>query len=427
MKVYKAFLVLMFSLFLFVGCDFEKQQYLDVHDKKPLTYAIYMAADNNLEDYAIENIDALKKVGSSDNVNIVVLFDRASGRNTTNGNWSDTRLLYITKGHTINYDIVRNYPFDEQDMTDSDTLYDFLKLVNDYYPSDKLILNIWSHGYGVSSDAQIPTNNAKSIIVDETTGSNRSMSIVNLRKALQKFNRYANKRIDILQFDACNMQMLEIAYELRTYVRYIVGAETDVPQEGSDYEALSKYFDEYANEDARTIASYMVDSFDALYKNTDRTYSYGALDTARLTSFMGFFKNLVDDVLDNANVTVIGGRTLIAQAVNDRQYLKRTVETIPEFCDFYEFALWCIDKLGGNASSGLVSKEILDANFDSLIINYCASKDMQSTRSLGVNIPYTLAQWREYRIHTNSNTEYLKIYSETQFVDLLWKMYDIFS
>lgn len=426
MKAYKGFIVLLFSLLTLIGCDFEKQQRLYVLDKKPLTYAIYMAGDNDLEDFAIANINALKKVGSSDNMNIVVLLDRSPDYNSSNGNWSDTRLLYITKGHSINYDIVGNYPFDEEDMTDSENLYQFLRLVNDYYPSDKLILNIWSHGYGVNPDGQIPQVTTKGVIVDDSAGSGKEMSIVDLKNALNNFRRYSGRRVDILQFDACNMLMLEIAEDLRPYARFIVGAETDIPQEGSDYSALASYFEAQSREENRVIASYMVDSFNSLYKNSGKSYSYGAIDSSKVTSFLSFFDSIVTDVLSNKEMVVSGGRTLVAQAVNDRKYLSRTVEPFPEFCDLYEFLNWCIEKLGGNASSG-ITKSNLDSEFDSVVVNYCSSKDLEKTRSLGINIPYTVGQWREYRIHTNSSTEFLSIYSKTKLATLLWEMYNTFS
>lgn len=426
MKTYKGFIVLLFSLLTLTGCDFEKQQRLYVRDKKPLTYAIYMAADNDLEEFAIANINALKNIGSSDNMNIVVLLDRSPDYNSSNGNWSDTRLLYITKGHSINYDIVKNYPFDEQDMTDSENLYEFLKLLNDYYPSDKLILNIWSHGYGVNSDGQISTINTKGVIVDDTTGGGKEMSIVDLKNALYKYRRYSQKWIDILQFDACNMLMLEIAEELRPYARFIVGAETDIPQEGSDYSDLASYLEAHSSEENSTITSYMVDSFNSLYKNSGKSYSYGAIDSSKVTSFLSFFDSILTDVLSNKEMVVSGGRTFIAQSVNDRKYLYRTVESFPEFCDLYEFLNWCIEKLDSNASSG-ITKSNLDSEFDSVVVNYCSSKDLEKTRSLGINIPYTVGQWREYRIHTNSNTEFLSIYSKTKLATLLWEMYNIFS
>ena len=72
-------------------------------------YLVYMAADNNLERFAIQNIMDMKEVGSTEDVNILVLLDRSPGYDKTNGDWTDTRLLYITKEGSLNDDIVKEY------------------------------------------------------------------------------------------------------------------------------------------------------------------------------------------------------------------------------------------------------------------------------------------------------------------------------
>ena len=50
-------------LFLFLSCknDIPTSNPLYVHDKTEWTYAIYMAADNNLERFALKNIKEIKE------------------------------------------------------------------------------------------------------------------------------------------------------------------------------------------------------------------------------------------------------------------------------------------------------------------------------------------------------------------------------
>lgn len=65
------------------------------------TVMVYMAADNNLEYYGVEDMNELEHAGSSQEVNIIVQFDRheddniQSGYTGSNGDWSDTRRFYV--------------------------------------------------------------------------------------------------------------------------------------------------------------------------------------------------------------------------------------------------------------------------------------------------------------------------------------------
>ena len=67
---------------------------------KNWTFMVYLDADNNLEKYGIKDLNEMEKIGSTDEVNVVVLFDRWNGTNgepedddTTNGNWTNTKLI----------------------------------------------------------------------------------------------------------------------------------------------------------------------------------------------------------------------------------------------------------------------------------------------------------------------------------------------
>jgi len=47
--------------------------------KKPWTIMVYMAGDNNLEPDGVQELKEMKKVGSTNKVNIIAHFNRATG------------------------------------------------------------------------------------------------------------------------------------------------------------------------------------------------------------------------------------------------------------------------------------------------------------------------------------------------------------
>ena len=64
------------------------------------TFMVYLDADNNLEDVGIDNFLHMAQVGSTNDVNIVVQFDRSSSYDTSYGDWSTTKRFHVEKDMT---------------------------------------------------------------------------------------------------------------------------------------------------------------------------------------------------------------------------------------------------------------------------------------------------------------------------------------
>jgi hypothetical protein len=116
-------------------------------------------------------------------------------------------------------DIVQNLP--EQNMSDPATLTDFINWAGDNYPADHYMLILCDHGAGWREEDEI----FKGIIWDDTTGGWEHIDIPELAHSLDT----ANINIAILGLDACNMQMIEVAYELgmemSTPPNYLIASE----------------------------------------------------------------------------------------------------------------------------------------------------------------------------------------------------------
>ena len=65
--------------------------------QKQWTFLVYLVGDNNLEGAGIDDLNEMEQVGSSDQVNIIVQFDRIAGYDSTNGDWTSTRRYYATQ------------------------------------------------------------------------------------------------------------------------------------------------------------------------------------------------------------------------------------------------------------------------------------------------------------------------------------------
>jgi hypothetical protein len=65
---------------------------------KSWTFMVYMAGDNNLDPEGVLDLKEMKKVGSSDRVNVIAQFDRASGH--------EAKRYYLSTGGQVARDAV---------------------------------------------------------------------------------------------------------------------------------------------------------------------------------------------------------------------------------------------------------------------------------------------------------------------------------
>jgi hypothetical protein len=185
---------------------------------KKWTLMIYMDGDQSEMEH--DFITAFKNmikdsVSSNKIVNIIVQFDRIPGGSKCFGNWTICHRFYITAGmEPTEKNAIQDWGDGtggrEVDMSNPETITDFIDWTGKNYPADKYALIIADHGYGMHG-----------MLID-VTSDNDHMFIKEIGLALET----AEIDIDLIGFDACLMQMIEVAYEIRnTGADIMVGSE----------------------------------------------------------------------------------------------------------------------------------------------------------------------------------------------------------
>jgi len=217
----------------------EKDNQEDESPVRKLTLLVYMAADNDLESYAIQNLKAMEHADFSD-INVLVLMDRAEGYDETNGNWTDTRLFKVNHDDTTGNFIVSSRlacPIlglsdkaeTELDMGNYYVLKGFIDFAKAEYPAEKYALIIWGHGTGWRF-SDIRRDKARAVAIDDKTDS--YMGVFDMGRALK------DKDIAVIGFDTCFGGVLENLYEIRNSVNYSVASAGVTPSGGWDYKQL---------------------------------------------------------------------------------------------------------------------------------------------------------------------------------------------
>jgi Clostripain family len=94
--------------------------------KKSWTVMVYLAGDNNLDSAGVTDLNEMKKIGSTNALNVVAQFDRRAASH-------QTHRYFLRKGGNLESDVVDN--FGETNTGDPGVLTDFIVWSVKNYPA----------------------------------------------------------------------------------------------------------------------------------------------------------------------------------------------------------------------------------------------------------------------------------------------------
>jgi hypothetical protein len=192
------------------------------------TLLFYLAADNDLEAAQVRDLAEMLAVGSTADVNVVVLLDRhpgGAGKYSNDAvanvpNWSSAKLLHVERGQ-----LRELADWGEVNTGDPATLDRLLQFAAREFPAARYGIVFGNHGLGWSGTA-----------VDESS-SNDSLTTLELASALQPFVT-AHGPLELIGFDSCLMGNLEVAKAIAPFGKVMVASEEIEPDDGWNYTAV---------------------------------------------------------------------------------------------------------------------------------------------------------------------------------------------
>lgn len=194
---------------------------------------VYMAADNDLSNDAILNLEQIKKGYSRTGNKLIVFMDTADDQ---------PQLLEISSGQAVT---LKEYP--ELNSVSPETFNTVLSDIIGLYPCEHYGLILWSHG-----TSWLPAGTYLRSFGDD---GGLQMNIRELAEALPV-------KFDYILFDACLMGSVEVAYELKEKTDFVIASSTETIADGfpyvqiipellkTDYDlkkVVQSYFDYYNN------------------------------------------------------------------------------------------------------------------------------------------------------------------------------------
>jgi len=200
---------------------------------------LYQDADDRiLEKDIYVDLNEAELVGSSSRVQIVAQLDRFSGAFDGDGNWTSTKRFYVTQDddlQRVGSQLVAD--LGELNMSDGDTLVDFVTWALETFPADKHLLILSDHGMGWpggwsdpapggSGDGGTPLSSALG----------NQLYLMELDEALQQIrDRSGLDKFELVGLDACLMGHVEVLSALAPHARYSVLSQETEPALGWAY------------------------------------------------------------------------------------------------------------------------------------------------------------------------------------------------
>jgi hypothetical protein len=230
------------------------------------TILIYLGGDNNLEEAAIVDLNEMEKVGSDENINIIVELDRSRSHYQGHDNWSGAKRFYVLKDDMTHPESdvddiisIERMSLGDTDSGSPDTMTDFLRWGISEFPSKKVAVIFWNHGWSWSLQSTIP--NVKGIISDDGSGNDISIAEGELSSILSDISDELNQPIDLLGMDACIMQSWEIATDAAPFADLLVASQDYVSWAGWSYDTFLDDLTANPTMDGLTLAGHIGERF----------------------------------------------------------------------------------------------------------------------------------------------------------------------
>jgi len=241
------------------------------------TVLVYMAADNNLEQMGKLDINSMESVPQPAGLNLIVQADFPQGaaryKIGQDNSTSITSPVLADLGYI--------------DSGNPNTLNSFIKWGFNRYPAQRKMLVIWSHG-----NSWYKGNESKWICPDD--GAQNLMSISN---GDMQIAFAGAPQLDVLLFDACSMQSIEILTEVHPYAYYVIGSEELVPINGFPYETIIPLFEDSFSEILDQIPQLYVQSYlpgEGINPGNELwTTTCSAIETLQIPLFNTLYKEFV--------------------------------------------------------------------------------------------------------------------------------------
>lgn len=313
---------------------------------KKWTFLIFINGNNSLDRFSKINIKQMEKIGSDDQVNVVVQWASYSRRKTV-------RMLIEKSPNPSEITSPVLESLGVVDMGDYRNLQDFIKWGIEHFPAEHYFIDVWNHGNGwhltkTLQGKNLRTNIVNDISFDDISGNH--ISTEELGQVMATTAQMIGHKVDIYGSDACLMAMAEVANEMSDAVNYFVGSQEVEPGMGWPYADLLSRWTTIPNATPEQVSKILVNAYVKSYQggsSGSHQVTFSALDLNKLGDFNKSLETLSTDIRKLSATE----RAQVLSAVNETQTFASQ-----DYKDIIDFT----NHLSALAIKGLSNEEIND-------------------------------------------------------------------
>lgn len=282
------------------------------------TVLVFLNAANNLEPFSDLNMNQMEFGASDAQVRVVVQWKRL--HTSAQSNWTGTR-RYVVVHDTDSNKLVSTLVQDMGqgvDMGSPQTLRQFVDWGMQNYPAAHTVLVMWDHGSGWRPAAA--GDITRGVSYDDETG--HGIQTWELAQAISH-----TPKIDILAWDASLMQMMEVAFEVKDVVNYVVGSEESPPGAGYPYDAILTQLSANTGMPPADFTKIIV---------TQMVAAYGAGSNVTQSSLESSKLSALRVQIDTLATTLIAKKPFFLTQIFNARNLAENYSFYPEYKDLYD-------------------------------------------------------------------------------------------
>ena len=234
---------------------------------------VVMEANNNLRQYAFDNINDMELAGRSFKNSAVLVYLRSNNEESIL-----LRIKFDENSKVIASDTLKRYTIFKSSPEQLKTAINDAK---EFCPAETYGLILWSHG-----TSWAPPDSKR--IVTRSFGEDQGdqMDIIDLKNAIPTGFEY-------IIFDACNMASIEVLWEFKEKTKYIIASPTEVLASGFPYGKVLPYLTS-REPDLQNVAVQYFEHYQS-YTGHMQSASVTLLNTIELTKLSSLCANLYYD------------------------------------------------------------------------------------------------------------------------------------
>lgn len=346
--------------------------------QKEWTFLLFLNGHNNLSSYGDMNIKDMEKSGSSDKLNMVVEWGQTSDN-------INRRMLIQKSTHPSQVTSPSLMEIKDVDMGDYKNLVDFVRWGAENFPAKHYFVAVWNHGSGwnfvgahrklkIKSGVPIQIND---ISYDDNSGNH--ITTEELGVAMDQIKQIIGHNVDIYGSDACLMQMIEVANEMKESVDYFVGSQETEPGEGWPYETFMKAWTQKPMSTPAEVSVSLSKEYLKAYSHGgvygEQDITFGALDLSKLNALNSSVAALVAHLksFDAASI-----KKIKVAAANSQEFYTSDFKDLGDF-------LKRIEALPIRTDKELLAQ--VKANLSDLVLTTDNSKSFAAATGLSIWIP----------------------------------------